>query len=323
MSPHQSAFPYRFRHHGPGRRASILMVTLLFAAGPTMAAPPPPSKARSFASPEEATKALVDALRARDVKALVAIFGSRARPLISSGDEVADREERDRFLQRYDEAHSLVKEGDNAVVLQVGKDEWPFPIPLVKDGSAWLFDAQAGQEEVLRRRIGANELSAIQVCLAYVDAQREYWDRNPQRAPLLQYARRLASTPGKRDGLYWQVGPGETPSPLGELVVRAQRAGYRVGPSNVKPVPYHGYYYRILSAQGPDAPGGAYDYLVRGQMIGGFALVAYPAQWGSSGVMTFIVNHDGVVYEKNLGPKTAELADKMRTFNPDATWKKA
>ena len=301
------------------RRAAALAIALVLAAGPGLAAPAA-GKARTFASPEEATKAFVDALRADDPRTLLAILGQDARPLIDSGDKVADHEAREHFLRSYDEANRLVPDGDRAAVLQVGKDEWPFPLPLVKTGSVWRFDTRAGREEILSRRIGQNELAAIQSALAYVDAQREYYQRNPQGTALLQYAQRFSSTAGKRDGLYWEVGASQPESPLGPAFAEAQRAGYALG---IRPIPYHGYYYRILTGQGPAAPGGAYSYLAHGQMIGGFALVAYPAEWGSSGIMTFIVNHDGVVYQKNLGPKTPEVASKMKTFNPDATWKKA
>jgi hypothetical protein len=307
---------------GASWRVAALVIAIVLASGTSLAAPAP-GKARTFASPEEATKAFIDALRADDVKALLAILGQDARPLISSGDTIADGEARSRFVRWYDETSRLVPEGDRAVVLQVGKDEWPFPIPLVRAGSGWRFDTRAGREEILSRRVGENELSAIQACLAYADAQREYYQRNPQGAPLLQYAQRFASTPGKRDGLYWEVAAGQPESPLGPAFAEAQRAGYALGRQGTRPIPYHGYYYRILTGQGPSAGGGAYSYLAHGQMIGGFALVAYPAQWGWSGVMTFIVNHDGIVYQKNLGPKTAEIASAMKTFNPDATWRKA
>src|SRR5262245_41740677 len=310
----------------PAFARAIVVVTAFvtafaLAGGASLAASAPAIKPRSFPSPEAAAAAFVGALRADDLKAMTAILGSSAERLISSGDPVADNDERERFVKAYDEAHSLVRDGDR-VVIQVGKDEWPFPIPLVKAGSEWRFDARAGQEELLARRIGKNELEAIQVSLAVVDAQREYWRRNPQNAPILQYARKINSTKGARDGLYWPGQPDEEPSPLGPLVAEAQRQGYLGQGSGGKPVPFHGYYFRLLTGQGPDAAGGAYDYLVKGQMVGGFALVAYPAHWGASGIMTFIVNHDGVVYEKNLGPKTAGAAEAMKRFNPDSTWRK-
>jgi hypothetical protein len=201
-------------------------------------------------------------------------------------------------------------------VLYVGDDDFPFPIPLVPAGPRWVWDTDAGDDELLTRRIGRNELSVIQVCQAYVDAQREYYSR---RTGLLEYAQRLESTTGKQDGLYWPMRPGEPQSPLGPLVAQARAAGYPLPPRG-GPVPYHGYFYRILFAQGPDAPGGAYDYVVRGHMIGGFALVAYPAAYGVSGIVTFIVNQDGVVYQKDLGPKTAQVANAMKAYNPDRTW---
>jgi Protein of unknown function (DUF2950) len=194
----------------------------------------------------------------REVPRPLGILGSKAQSLIFSGDAVADKEERERFVKNYDDAHALVRDGDR-VVLQVGTDEWPLPIPLVRHGSDWSFDARVGQGELLARRIGRNERSTI------VDAHREYWRRNPQNTPILQYARRINSTPGKRDGLYWDAKPDEEPSPLGPLVAEAQRHGYPAKGHGAKPLPYHGYYYRILSAQGPDASGGVYGYLVKGQ----------------------------------------------------------
>jgi hypothetical protein len=274
---------------------------------------------RRFASIEAATQALVDAIRAGDQKAMLGVLGENAKGLVSSGDPVSDRLARERFVAAYDAKHSF-EAGGGKVVLVLGQDDFPFPIPIVPDGPSWRFDTAAGREEILNRRIGQNELNTIQVCLAYVDAQREYYARDPDNNGLLQYARTFASSPGKRDGLYWPGKPGEVPSPLGPLVARARGEGYSKTGSG--PVPYWGYYYRILTAQGKDAPGGAYDYLAHGRLIGGFALVAYPAQYGASGVMTFIVNHDGVVYQKDLGPNTVASARAMKEFNPDSTWKK-
>ena len=261
----------------------------------------------------------MDALKSGDSKAMLAIVGEGGQGLVSSGDAVADKHARERFVAAYNEKHSLVA-GGGKVVLVVGRDDFPFPIPLVPDGPSWRFDTAAGKEEVINRRIGRNELNTIQVCLAYVDAQREYYASDPDRDGLLQYAQRFASSPGRRDGLYWTTNAGEPPSPLGPLVARARDEGYARRSKN--PVAYWGYYYRILTAQGKDAPGGAYDYLAHGSMIGGFALVAHPAQYGVSGVMTFIVNQDGVVYQKDLGPNTAAIARTMKAFNPDSTWTK-
>jgi hypothetical protein len=301
------------------RRLTMMLVLCLLSMGAVGVAMGAAAKQRSFPTPEEGVQALLEAAQKHDQTTLLAILGPEAKPLVSTGDPVADRESSEHFVKSYEEAHTLVPSGDTKVVLQIGKDEWPFPIPLIKGSAGWRFDTQAGKEELLNRRIGRNELDVIQVCLAYVDAQREYYMRNPLNGALLQYAAKFISTKGKRDGLYWETSADEPPSPLGPLVARARREGYKRAAG--KPTPYHGYYYKILTSQGPDAPGGAYDYVVRGKMIGGFALVAYPAQYGSSGIMTFIVNHDGVVYEKDLGPNTAATAQSMTKFNPDKTWK--
>jgi len=278
------------------------------------------ARQQRFPSPEEGVRALMDAAKNNDTASLLQVLGPEAQPFINTGDAVSDRASRARFVQAYEEAHTLVQVGDTQVILQIGNDAWPFPIPLVKDNTHWRFDAKEGKEEILNRNIGRNELDVIQVCLAYVDAQREYYMRNPRHIALPQYASKFMSTQGKRDGLYWDTTAAEPPSPLGPLLAQARREGYN--PTAGKSIPYHGYYYKMLTGQGPSAPGGAYDYVVRGQMIGGFAMVAYPAQYGSSGIMTFIVNHDGVVYQKDLGPHTADLAHAMTKFNPDETWKK-
>jgi hypothetical protein len=299
----------------------IAIAILMGLAGGSSLASAARVEQRRFTSPAEAMTALADAMRAGKSTAIRAILGAGADALITSGDAVADRRARERFVQAYDEANRVVTDGDNKATITIGTDDWPFPIPLVKEATGWRFDTAAGKEEILNRRIGQNELNAIQVCLAYVDAQREYYLRADVHS-LLQYAQKFASSTGKRDGLYWQTKPGETPSPLGPLLARARGDGYSPNQPGRAPVPYWGYYYRILKAQGKDAPGGAYDYLARGAMIGGFALVAFPAGYGSSGIMTFIVNHDGVVYQKDLGANTVALARAMTKFNPDATWKK-
>jgi hypothetical protein len=218
--------------------------------------------------------------------------------------------------------NKLVNENDMKVILHVGNGDWPFPIPVVKKGDHWLFDTMAGKEEILNRRIGRNELNAIQVCLAYVDAQREYVLKDRDGDKLLEYAQKFISREGEKNGLYWEAKEGEPQSPLGPLIAKAAGEGYAGRKPGGKRNPYHGYYYRILKAQGKNAPGGEYDYMVSGKMIGGFALVAYPAEYGNSGVMTFIVNHDGVVYEKDLGKDTEKIATAMKKFNPDRTWKK-
>jgi len=280
-------------------------------------------KQKNFKSPEEAVQALTDAVKANDEKELLAIFGPAGKELISSGDEIADRTGRDRFVKAFEEMNKVVNENDGKMILHVGSRDWPFPIPLVKKGETWFFDTMAGREEILNRRIGRNELNAIQVCLAYVDAQREYALKDRDGDKLLEYAQRFISSEGQKNGLYWEVKEGEKPSPLGPLVAKAAKEGY-IGRRPVgKHTPYHGYYYKTLKAQGKNAAGGEYDYIVKDKMIGGFALVAYPAEYGNSGVMTFIVNHDGVVYEKDLGKDTEKIATAIKKFDPDKTWKKA
>ena len=278
-------------------------------------------KQKTFGSPEEAAKALAAASRAGDVKALESILGPGSASLIRSGDAVADRRGRERFAQAYEDASKVERQGDAKAILMIGKDEWPMPIPIVKGKDGWRFDARQGREEVLNRRVGRNELSTVQVMLAYVDAQREYYLRNPRNDKLLHFAQKFGSVPGKRDGLYFPTKAGEAPSPLGPLFTKAKAAGYGKDEDGL-PDPYYGYRYRILTRQGPDAPGGAYDYVVQGRMIGGFALIAWPASYGNSGVMTFIVNHEGVVYEKDLGLGTAAAVGKITRFNPDKTWKR-
>ena len=302
-------------------RWTIFITAVLFILTMSRLSPAETVKQRTFASPEEAVEALVTAMRSNDVNALEAIFGPGSRDLIMSGDPVKDQSGRERFLKFYDEKNRLEETGDK-VFLSVGDDDWPLPIPIVKRDALWCFDAKQGMDEILARRIGQNELSVIQVCLAYVDAQREYVIKDRDTDSLLEYAQKFRSDPGKKNGLYWNVKEGEEQSPLGPLVAAAHEKGYTAKQSGGKPVPYHGYYYRILKAQGKNAPGGAYDYMVNGQMIGGFALVAYPARYASSGVMTFIVNHDGVVYEKDLSDNTENAALVMKLFDPDGTWKK-
>jgi hypothetical protein len=292
------------------------------AAKPAAAAPKAAVQ-RTYATPEEAAKALVDAVKAGDVKALVEIVGPQSRSWLFSGDSVSDADDWTRFAAAYDAKHALVKEGDAKAVLTTGEDAWPFPVPLVAKAGKWSFDADAGREELINRRVGRNELDTIQTLLAVVDAQREYASADADRNGFYDYATRFLSTPGKKDGLYWETAAGEPQSPLGPLVVRAVSEGYGGKGKTGKPEPYNGYFFRLLTKQGKDASGGAYDYLVNGKLIGGFAVVAYPAKYGVSGVMTFIVNHDGVVYEKDLGKGTAAEVGKMKAFNPDKTWKKA
>jgi hypothetical protein len=297
---------------------AVAVMVIITLSGASFAA----VKQKSFASAEEAVKAFVTAARNNDDRELLSIFGADAQDIISSGDKVADKERREKFLAQYDEKNKLVPEG-NSMILTTGKDGWPFPIPIVKKGETWFFDTQKGKEEILNRRIGENELYTIQTCLAIVDAQREYAMMDRDGDNLHEYAEKFASDPGKKNGLYWQTKEKEEPSPLGELLVKAKSEGYSKKESKGARVPYHGYFYRILKAQGKNAPGGAYDYVIKGSMLGGFALVAWPAKYGNSGVMTFIVNHDGVVYQKDLGTNTEKIAQAMKLYDPDKTWKKA
>jgi len=306
-------------------RVSILVMAAIMAVGfnqSVFAAEVKQIVQKTFKSPEEAAKSLVEAVRSNDTKEFLAIFGPGGKGIISSGDEVSDKAERERFVHSYEEMSKLEKETDEKVILVVGNREWPLPIPIVKKGETWVFDTKAGEEELLNRRIGRNELNTIQTCLAYVDAQREYAMKDRDSNKLLEYAQKFWSTPGKKDGLYWETKEGEGQSPFGPIAARGVQAGYAPVKPGDKPVPYYGYFYKILKAQGKNAPGGADDYIVKGKMIGGFALVAYPAEYGTSGIMTFIVNYDGVVHQKDLGKETGKIASAMTKYDPDKTWKK-
>jgi hypothetical protein len=279
------------------------------------------SKPEKFDSPEAAVQALIEAAKAEGDGPLLKLLGKDAKPLVDSGDPVADKNARAAFVANYEAANSIDKSEPDFATLEVGEDKWPFPIPLVSEGGKWHFDSPTGIDEVINRRVGANELATIQSCLAYVDAQREYYTRNAENDPFLHYASRLISTDGKKDGLYWPAGDSEEPSPLGEGFAKARAEGYAQDGS-MSGEPFHGYIYRMLNKQGPNAKGGAYDYLVKDQLLGGFAVVAFPADYGNSGVMTFIVNHDGVVFSKDLGAETSKVALAMDTFDPDQSWKK-
>lgn len=270
---------------------------------------------QSYPTPEEAASALAAAAKSgpRDI---LKVLGRAADDIVSSGDEVADADIRARFVSMYDAKHAVKAEGNKKATLLLGPDDFPFPIPLVNTKAGWEFDTAEGRIEVLRRRIGRNELDAIQTALAYVDAQNEYADKDRGEGAGV-YAQRFLSTPGKKDGLFWR--DDSDPSPLGALVAEASAEGYKPGEG---PAPYHGYYFRILKGQGPDAPGGALNYVVKGKMIGGYGLIAWPAEYGNSGVKTFLVNHAGAVYEKDLGTRTDFLASRATLFDPDQTWKK-
>jgi len=273
---------------------------------------------RTFSDPPAAGEALAAALRSDDGAALQEILGRDAVSLLASGDAVDDESERARFVRLYDQAHQWTSSGAGSAVLEIGPGAWPFPVPLVRSAGGWAFDLAQGADELLNRRIGRNELGAIQACLAFVDAQNEYYQRNPRGAAKPEYARYILSRPGQKDGLYWQTAPGESPSPLGPAYAQAREAGYapRVGAGK----PFHGYLFRVLHGQGASAPGGAYDYVVDGAMTEGFALVAWPARYGSSGVMTFLISQVGVLYEKDLGSDTAALVEGLKSFDPDESW---
>ena len=270
---------------------------------------------QSYKTPEDAAAALAAAVRCgpRDI---LKVLGGAAEDIVFSGDEIADDDIRQRFTSMYDAKHGIKAEGNKSATLVLGPDDFPFPIPLVNAKAGWQFDTDEGRIEVLRRRIGRNELDAIQTALAFVDAQGEYADKDRGEGAGV-YAQRIVSSPGKKDGLFWR--DDSDPSPLGALAAQASSEGYRTGEGLT---PYHGYYFRILKAQGPDAPGGAMNYVVKGKMIGGFALIAWPAEYGNSGVMTFVVNHAGGVYQKDLGKRTDFVAKRLTLFNPDQTWKK-
>lgn len=302
-------------------RFSVFLLAL--ALLPLTSSAAPATAQRSFASPEEARQALVAAVQAKNHAELAALFGPAQKEL-EPNDPVEQAAEFEHFAHEVNEAVVVEAQGENRAILKIGDEKWPFPIPLVKQGNSWSFDTVQGREEILTRRIGHNELLAINVCKAYVDAQREYYLMpEPDGDQLPKYAQHMISRPGKRNGLYWPTVAGEKASPLGPLVAKAKEEGYMLPrqPGEVGRRPFHGYYFRILKKQGKSAPGGKFNYVINGNMVAGHALIAYPSRWGVSGVMTFIVNQRGRVYQKNLGPKTAELAKKMDAYNPDLSWK--
>lgn len=306
-----------------GRRPAVVALLALCIAGPVGAATAAPAQ-RSFATADDAASALVQAAKAHDRPAILAILGAGAKDAIASGDPVADRAAAEHFVAQYDQKHTIAPDGEARATLEVGPDDWPFAFPLVKTGERWHFDTQAGKTELLARRIGANELAVINVMLAIVDAEHDYASADHNRNGVPEYAGKFISSPGKQDGLYWPTKAGEPESPLGPLVTRATAEGYGQGSKTAKsskgPTPYHGYYFRMLNGQGPHAKGGALDYVVRGWRIGGFAAIAYPAKYDNSGVMTFIVNQDGTVYQKDLGPDTAKIARGITRFDPGPGW---
>ena len=304
-----------------GHRLLFLGIAAFVASAPGARAAT--SLPETFASPQQAVDALVAAARNADAQGLLKIFGPAGRDLVSSGDPIADKNADAGFVEHYGKRHEILLDAKNKATLVLGDEEWAFPIPLVRHGKTWHFDTGAGVEEILNRRVGRNELNAIEVCRSYVVAQRNYAADGGDDLSRGDYARKFVSTPGHHDGLYWPMKPGEAESPIGPEMAAARAEGYggsdQTAPSQNQP--YHGYFYKILERQGPAAPVGARNYLVDGHMIAGFALIAFPAKYGDSGVTTFIVNQDGIVFEKDLGPDTAMVAPTIAEFNPDLTWK--
>jgi hypothetical protein len=295
--------------------AVILALSLLIGQGCASQA--------TFTSADQAVDSLVAAARSGDAGQLAKVLGPESNEIISSGDAVADKNLLDNFLKAYDEKHQLVAGKDGAMTLEVGKSDWPMPIPIVQEDGKWRFDTAAGKEEILNRRIGRNELSAIQSCLAVMDAQREYITMDRNADGLREYAGRFISEPGKKNGLYWPTEANEPPSPLGPLAAAAAEEGYKPGQSaGTTARAFHGYRFRILTSQGANAPGGAMDYTANGRLIGGFALVAWPADYGNSGIMTFIMSHEGVVYQRDLGDDTDKTVASITTYDPTPDWKK-
>lgn len=274
---------------------------------------------QAFETPDAAVEALVAAAKDGDKEKLLTILGPEGEAVIGSGDPVADANTRNAFVSAYEKKHSLTQQGEDTTILVLGEEDWPFPIPVVSKDGKWEFDTVAGEEEILLRRIGRNELRAIQASRAYVDAQKNYAALDLDGRRPAAYAQRIVSAHGRKDGLYWPSADGAQESPLGTLFEEAAEEGYAIGGT---PIPYHGYHFRILTRQGAGANGGAFDYVVDGRMIGGFGLIATPAAYGNSGVMTFMVNHDGVVYEKDLGDETETIASEIDSFDPDESWTK-
>ena len=312
---------------GAGRRVTIQALVLacvslwIAATASSIEIAAQAGQPRTFSSAEDAARALVDTVKKGDLDGLVAIFGQDGKDLLDSSDPAAARMNRDVFTAAAAEQWHLVDDAADRKTLAIGGEDWPFPVPIVKEGNAWHFDTAAGKEEVLARRIGRNELAAMDTIRAYVTAQRRYAAQGHDNNPSGVYAAKFRSDPGKENGLYWAAASGQKRSPLGDMVADAAEDGRPVGGDRTQPSPFNGYYFRILTSQGPAATGGAKSYVVNGQMSGGFALIAWPAQYDASGVMTFIVNQDGVIREKDLGASTDAAARKVNAYNPDRSWR--
>jgi hypothetical protein len=283
---------------------------------------PPQTGQETFSSAADATQALVKAIQNDDHTSLLKVLGPNAKDIVSSGDDAEDRNNRNQFVQKYQQMHRLVTEPDGTTTLYIGAENWPTPIPLLHKGTSWYFDTADGKQEILYRRVGENELTAIQVCRELIDAEKEYYGQTHDGDPNPQYAQKFFSDPGKHNGLYWKTDSGETASPVGLLVASAAEEGHTEA-GDQSPQPFQGYYFQVLKGQGAKAPGGSRSYMVDGKMTGGFAFLAYPAEYRSSGVMTFVVNQDGIVYEKDLGPRTAEIAKVLTRYDRNSSWRKA
>jgi hypothetical protein len=297
---------------------AVLVCTLLSIGN--QAAAQQATEPMRFATPEEASRALVGALRSGSLNALIGVLGPDARPLAFTADFMADRARMDAFVKEYETAHRLEYVDAAKVILRVGREDRPMPIPIVRSKDTWSFDTRAAKEELLGRRIADNEQRALELCATYVQAQREYHREPRDVSGVPQYAQKIRSNPGLRDGLYWDPAPNVPPSPLDAVAARAGIEGYKRRGAGAGPSAFHGYYFRILTSQGPDAPGGALDYVVNRRMTRGFAMVAFPAEYRVTGIRTFIVNQDGTVYQRDLGPRTTTLGREMKSFNPDRTW---
>jgi hypothetical protein len=310
-----SCYPKRFNFFGSLRLplAVLWLAPLLSANGATMG--------KSFSSPEEAVRALSTAVNNDDTNALGAIFGP-AFDQVRSADPVQAQEEVTDFAARINESHHIDRDGSGRAVLEIGEDQFPFAIPIVQKSGSWYFDTEAGKDELINRRIGRNELEALKSMRAYVDAQREYASKDHTGNEVLKYAQKIISTPGTKDGLYWPPDSDGEDSPLGPLFAEAQSRGYLKGSLDQnEPQPFHGYFFKILTKQGKHPPGGAYNYIINGNMIGGFGMVAWPADYGDSGIMTFVINQQGKVYQKDLGKNTQAIVKKMEAYDPDSGWK--